>query len=549
MIEVHFENIEKIIAEKLATAKSRVYLAVAWFTNDVLFKEIIKCCKSKIQVCIVIMDDYINRNEYGINFSLLLGSGGQLYFSKEKKMHNKYCIIDDIVITGSYNWTYYAEKLNYENIIISDDASIVNEYLEDFNGIRDKSIEVTDYKPLFLSDMAKEDMYDDYKYLCNDIALKGQEFYERVNVINHNKNIKIDIEGINYNIEYDNRGIPILKKEYEPARLVYRLINFSIGTVPNGRPHAGRKYVHAQLTSNCLWESDYWVDIFDSEYVKDVSSYFYINEGGNVDNSILLPAIPEYIYNPRKKYYFGFVHYIFYKYGRYGNKRQKYGTDGKLLLNKEGKPYEFDHFDTLIRFDVNTKNYIEFKSMTELCKLIVQSIFIPNETDDYDSVSGNVKENGAMKASIDDFKRICLEPECNNRNDSLGKEILLKRFNNNPDVFWVYKVNQSIMSYAYGVFNDNKFFFPYYENEFLHSIKSGKWLILLRLRESQYYNPSRFDPLLDKIISDLKQQGRCGLIYYCLPSESSYFLKRGFVKDDHVYEINGIQRYRMELRF
>lgn len=548
MIKAHFENIEEIIADRLSTAKSRVYLAVAWFTNDSLFKEILKCCKQKIDVCVLIMDDYINRNEYGLNFSLFLESGGKLFYSKEKKMHNKYCIIDDLVITGSYNWTYYAEKINYENIIESDESSIVNDFLKDYFRIRNKCVEITKYEPLPLSNMTQEDMYADYKYLCNDIALKGQEYQERITDINKEKNLEINLEGLNNIIEYDNRGIPILKKEYEPSHIVYRLNNFSIGIVPSGRPNAGRKYVHAQLTSNYIWVGDCWVDIFDSEYVKDVLSYFHISEGGNADNLKALPAIPEEIYNPRKKYFFGYVHYIFNKYGLYGNKRHKYGKDGNIICDKNGIPYVYDHFDTLIRFDVGTKNYIEFGSMTELCKMIVQSIFSPNEIDDFDSISGNLKENGAMKASIDDYKRICLEAEGIYRtSDALSKEIIKSRFQNNPEGFWVYKVNQSVISYAYGIYNDNKFFYPITEYESSHCDINGKWFILLRLRGDVFYDPNKFDSLLNQLIIDLKQKGKEGIVYYCSTSEYRYYEKFGFKKNSQLFDINGNQKYRLEL--
>jgi hypothetical protein len=50
-------------------------------------------------------------------------------------MHNKYCIIDsNTVITGSYNYTYFAESINQENIvIIKDNEDIINKYKENFN--------------------------------------------------------------------------------------------------------------------------------------------------------------------------------------------------------------------------------------------------------------------------------------------------------------------------------------------------------------------------------------------------------------------------------
>ena len=56
-------------------------------------------------------------------------------------MHHKFCIIDDeVLITGSYNWTYNAENRNIENIVISDVSSVVEEYKREFSRL----VRVTD---------------------------------------------------------------------------------------------------------------------------------------------------------------------------------------------------------------------------------------------------------------------------------------------------------------------------------------------------------------------------------------------------------------------
>ena len=53
-------------------------------------------------------------------------------------LHHKFCVIDrETVITGSYNWTYYAETRNLENIIIFHDPDSVNAYLKEFNLFKD----------------------------------------------------------------------------------------------------------------------------------------------------------------------------------------------------------------------------------------------------------------------------------------------------------------------------------------------------------------------------------------------------------------------------
>lgn len=49
-------------------------------------------------------------------------------------MHNKFGIIDGrIAFTGSFNWTYTASKHNQENLLVTTNYSIVNQYKDEFN--------------------------------------------------------------------------------------------------------------------------------------------------------------------------------------------------------------------------------------------------------------------------------------------------------------------------------------------------------------------------------------------------------------------------------
>ena len=51
-------------------------------------------------------------------------------------MHQKFCIIDSkVVINGSYNWTYYAENHNRENVVILDNPLVVDFFLQDFSNM------------------------------------------------------------------------------------------------------------------------------------------------------------------------------------------------------------------------------------------------------------------------------------------------------------------------------------------------------------------------------------------------------------------------------
>lgn len=53
--------------------------------------------------------------------------------SNNSLMHHKFAVIDSLkVITGSYNWTRTASELNYENILITDNARIVDAFDKEF---------------------------------------------------------------------------------------------------------------------------------------------------------------------------------------------------------------------------------------------------------------------------------------------------------------------------------------------------------------------------------------------------------------------------------
>lgn len=133
MQKVYFENIESVLATSIAAAENRIYIAVAWFTNVVLFNKLLEALKQNIEIKVVILDDLLNRNEFGLDFGALSNQGAEVRFAIPSKgiMHHKFCIVDNKVVTGSYNWTYYANR-NYENVILTDDSDVVVDYCNEF---------------------------------------------------------------------------------------------------------------------------------------------------------------------------------------------------------------------------------------------------------------------------------------------------------------------------------------------------------------------------------------------------------------------------------
>src|SRR5690606_24726685 len=120
----------------LETTENRLRIAVAWFTNSDLFDLLLEKLSNGIQVQLIIIDDYINNGDFGLNFQKYIEKGGKLYYGKEENpMHHKFCVIDDrILFTGSYNWTYYAENKNVENLVkFEDNQEIIDLYSKEFD--------------------------------------------------------------------------------------------------------------------------------------------------------------------------------------------------------------------------------------------------------------------------------------------------------------------------------------------------------------------------------------------------------------------------------
>lgn len=135
MVQAHFQNIRISIIKEIEKANKSLRVAVYWFTNHELFDLLYQKQLSGVQCELIIHNDYINNRETGLPFQKFIDAGGKFYFSDEENpMHNKFCIIDNhVLINGSYNWTYYAESKNRENVlIINDETDVVKAFETEF---------------------------------------------------------------------------------------------------------------------------------------------------------------------------------------------------------------------------------------------------------------------------------------------------------------------------------------------------------------------------------------------------------------------------------
>lgn len=140
MEKAYFSGIRNRIIPCLDNATQKIQVAMAWFTSNELFEALINALNRNVDVELILLDNAINYMYYAPDFNEFINAGGKLRIAGAEVgfMHHKFCVIDDsVAITGSYNWTYYAETRNVENIVISDNSDIVMLFSAEFQRLQD----------------------------------------------------------------------------------------------------------------------------------------------------------------------------------------------------------------------------------------------------------------------------------------------------------------------------------------------------------------------------------------------------------------------------
>lgn len=131
----YFESIQNVIVDYISHAKESLKIAMAWFTNPVIFNALMRACKRGVDVQLLINNDNINIRPNGLPFDRLIDEDNSMVYIAEPPslIHNKFCIIDEkIVIDGSYNWTVLAETNNDENIVVIENGNVIDSFVDAF---------------------------------------------------------------------------------------------------------------------------------------------------------------------------------------------------------------------------------------------------------------------------------------------------------------------------------------------------------------------------------------------------------------------------------
>lgn len=197
-----YSNIESKIISNLRNSKKNVKIAVAWFTNPNLFELLNILIDNNIEVELILSDEKLNFINKKVNFQKLIDRNVKIRISNYPKlMHNKFCIIDNrILITGSYNWTLKAEKANYENVIISTDEKLVDDFITYFDFLK-SSLQIVSN----ISKIEKTEYIDK-----KDIEIE-------LNLLKEEQKIDFEIEKSKKIVDYDDD----LNKLIDEAHLLY----------------------------------------------------------------------------------------------------------------------------------------------------------------------------------------------------------------------------------------------------------------------------------------------------------------------------------------
>lgn len=139
MVKAYFENIHLQIIHHIENAQSDIKICVAWFTDFEIYSKLVDKLKEGLNIEVIVANHKFNKKSR-VDFKDFLKFNGKVGYignlndgSRDSFMHNKFCIIDNnIVMTGSYNWSFKA-RMNDENIlIIKDNKSLTNQFENKF---------------------------------------------------------------------------------------------------------------------------------------------------------------------------------------------------------------------------------------------------------------------------------------------------------------------------------------------------------------------------------------------------------------------------------
>lgn len=176
-LECFFEGIEEVVLKNIISAQTSIKACMAWFTNFNIFKALRHKLKEGVEIVMITNNDLINNGGYCLNLNELIDKGLKLHLAEYPDLiHHKFCIIDGkVVMTGSYNWTFFSENINRENmIVIKDDPSVIVSYNAEFELLVGKYGQVSQM-PETVPERPEYDRSSFKQYISEELVLRSKK--------------------------------------------------------------------------------------------------------------------------------------------------------------------------------------------------------------------------------------------------------------------------------------------------------------------------------------------------------------------------------------
>ena len=134
-VEVYFSpkgGAEAAIVRAVEKAQNEIRVLAYSYTSEVINDALVAAYRRGVQVTVIL--DKSQLSAKGSKLTSLQQAGVSVFIdAKHAIAHNKVMILDKKqVLTGSFNFTRAAEERNAENLLILDNPSLSEKYLQDF---------------------------------------------------------------------------------------------------------------------------------------------------------------------------------------------------------------------------------------------------------------------------------------------------------------------------------------------------------------------------------------------------------------------------------
>ncbi|GAB4396679.1 MAG: phospholipase D-like domain-containing protein [Microscillaceae bacterium] len=139
------EDCRQALLRYIRQARHQLWVCVFTISDDLITEALQEAFRRKVDVRILTDDD--KSFDKGSDIRALAQAGVLVKMDNTPNhMHHKFALIDqEILITGSYNWTRSAARYNHENVVILYEPALLNSFTREFESLWEKMVDFKMY--------------------------------------------------------------------------------------------------------------------------------------------------------------------------------------------------------------------------------------------------------------------------------------------------------------------------------------------------------------------------------------------------------------------